>query len=93
MPPRRNGLPPEVLVNRYMPRITINNKSYPFTVDDWGILYIDGLTLDEFNEKLIIEDPVGHIEMVKKGAQLLVDSPEVFQDIVDRHEIRTDGII
>lgn len=67
-----------------MPTITINIKKYELTQDEFGITYVNGLSIDDFMKTLSTED---YNFLVKKGVRTAVEEPEHTKDIIERLEM------
>lgn len=64
--------------------ITVLDTTYEITEDGFGIKYIDGLTLDQFLDKI---SPEELDYLAKIGMKLWQEDPEKFKDTVLKHEI------
>lgn len=67
-----------------MASIEVNGTEHEVTVDEWGIRYVDGMTVDNFVQSLSEDDMIWAAE---HGMRLYSDNPEHVQDIVQRYEI------
>ena len=57
-------------MNKYSKTITINGKKYKVEhIDD--VEYVDGKTIDEFNDALAISDREGLLDLVKLASTLV----------------------